>query len=156
MFMNFFKRLWKKIKRRTDETKFDLLVRYSDVAVKVTSVLKKFVDGKIDNFIVSQIPGKKDDALLAILESEVPKFATKVALINSIIKVGVDNEDPIIAIAEHVKNLNIEGKEEFYAKFAARLVLDIAEAKSDGKFEFAEVLSISQARFLELKEEGIL
>jgi hypothetical protein len=154
--MTFFRRLFKKIRRQTDETKFDLLVRYSDVSVKITAALKKFVDGKIDNFIVSQIPGVADDALLAILESEVPKFATKTALINGILKAGKGNQDPVLAIAKHIQGLHIEGKEEFYAKFAARLVLDIAEAKSDGVFEFAEVLSISQARFLELKQEGLL
>ena len=156
MCMTFFRRLFKKIRRQTDETKFDLLVRYSDVSVKITAALKKFVDGKIDNFIVSQIPGVADDALLAILESEVPKFATKTALINGILKAGKGNQDPVLAIAKHIQGLHIEGKEEFYAKFAARLVLDIAEAKSDGVFEFAEVLSISQARFLELKQEGLL
>lgn len=156
MCMSFFKRLWKKIRRQTDETKFDLLVRYSDVAVKVTAALKKFVDGKVDNFIVSQIPGEIDDALLALLESQIPKFATKIAIIDSIIKVGKNNQDPIVAIAKHIQKLKLEGKEEFYAKFAARLVLDITEAKSDGVFEFAEVLSISQARFLELKQEGLL
>jgi hypothetical protein len=154
--MSFFRRLFKKIRRQTDETKFDLLVRYSDVSVKITAALKKFVDGKIDNFIVSQIPGVSDDALLAILESQVPKFATKTALINGILKAGKGNQDPVLAIAKHIQGLHIEGKEEFYAKFAARLVLDIAEAKSDGVFEFAEVLSISQARFLELKQEGLL
>jgi hypothetical protein len=154
--MTFFRRLFKKIRRQTDETKFDLLVRYSDVSVKITAALKKFVDGKIDNFIVSQIPGVADDALLAILESEVPKFATKTALMNGILKAGKGNQDPVLAIAKHIQGLHIEGKEEFYAKFAARLVLDIAEAKSDGVFEFAEVLSISQARFLELKQEGLL
>lgn len=154
--MSFFRRLWNKIRRQTDETKFDLLVRYSDVAVKVTAALKKFVDGKVDNLIVSQIPGVADDALLAILESQVPKFATKTALINGIVKSGKGNQDPVVAIAKHIQALHIEGKEEFYAKFAARLVLDIAEAKSDGVFEFAEVLSISQARFLELKQKGLL
>lgn len=156
MCMSFFKKLWKKIKRQTNETKFDLIVRYSDAAVKVTSVLKKFVDGKLDNFIVSQIPGLVDDVILQILEEQVPKFATKTLLINSILNSGKNNQDPIVAIAKHIQGLHIEGKEEFYAKFAARLVLDIAEAKSDGKFEFAEVLSISQARFLELKQEGLL
>lgn len=154
--MSFFKRLWKKIRRQTDETKFDLLVRYSDVAVKVTAALKKFVDGKVDNFIVTQIPGEADDALLTLLEDQVPKFAMKTALINSILKAGKNNQDPVVAIAKHIQGLHLEGKEEFYAKFAARLVLDIAEAKADGKFEFAEVLSISQARFLELKQEGLL
>ena len=154
--MSFFKRLWKKIRRQTDETKFDLLVRYSDVAVKVTAALKKFVDGKVDNFIVTQIPGEADDAILALLEDQVPKFAMKTALVNSILKAGKNNQDPVVAIAKHIQGLHLEGKEEFYAKFAARLVLDIAEAKADGKFEFAEVLSISQARFLELKQEGLL
>jgi len=154
--MSFFKKLWNKIRRQTNETKFELLVRYSDVAVKVTAALKKFVDGKLDNFIVSQIPGTKDDALLALLEHVIPTFALKTALLNSIIKSGRGNHDPVLAIAKHVQGLHMEGKEEFYAKFAARLVLDIAEAKSDGKFEFAEVLSISQARFLELKQEGLL
>lgn len=156
MCMSFFKRLWKKIRRQTDETKFDLLVRYSDVSVKVTAALKKFVDGKVDNLIVSQIPGVADDALLAVLEELVPKFALKTALINSIIKAGKGNQDPLIAIAKHIQGLHMEGKEEFYAKFAARLVLDIAKAKEDGIFEFAEVLSISQTRFLELKQEGLL
>ena len=156
MCMSFFKKLWKKINRQTNETKFDLIVRYSDAAVKVTSVLKKFVDGKLDNFIVSQIPGLVDDVILQILEEQVPKFATKTLLINSILNSGKNNQDPIVAIAKHIQGLHIEGKEEFYAKFAARLVLDIAEAKSDGVFEFAEVLSISQARFLELKQEGLL
>ena len=154
--MSFFKRLWNKIRRQTDETKFDLLVRYSDVSVKVTAALKKFVDGKVDNFIVSQIPGVADDALLAVIEELVPKFALKTALFNSILKTGKGDPDPVLAIAKHIKNLHMEGKEEFYAKFAARLVLDIAKAKEDGIFEFAEVLSISQARFLELKQQGLL
>jgi hypothetical protein len=156
MCMSFFKRLLSKLKRQTNEKKFDVLVRYSDVAVKITAALKKFVDGKVDNFIASQIPGEKDDALVALLESLVPAFATKTAIVNSILKAGQKNNDPVVAIAKHVQGLHLEGKEEFYAKFAARLVLDIAEAKSDGKFEFAEVLAISQARFLELKQAGLL
>jgi hypothetical protein len=156
MCMSFFKKLWKKIKRQTDETRFDLLVRYSDAAVKVTAGLKKFVDGKIDNFIVSQIPGVADDLILSILEEKVPKFAAKTALINAVIKAGKGSQDPVVAIAKYVNGLHIEGKEEFYAKFAARLLMDIAEAKVDGKLEFAEVLSISQTRFLELKQAGKL
>jgi RNase P/RNase MRP subunit POP5 len=153
---NFFKDLWKKIRRQSDESRFDLLVRYSDVAVRVTSALKKFAEGKVDNFIVTAIAGNKGDAIWAIVESQIPHFATKTALVNGIIKSGKNNQDPVVAIAKYIQTLHIEGKEEFYAKFAARLVLDIAEAKSDGKFEFAEVLSISQARFLELKKEGLL
>lgn len=133
-----------------------MLVRYSDVAVKVTSALKKFVEGKADNFIASQIPGVGDDAFVALLENVVPKFAAKTAIVNGILKAGKNNEDPMIAIAKHIQGLHLEGKEEFYAKFAARLAIDFAEAKKDGKIEFAEIMSISQARFLELKQEGLL
>lgn len=154
--MTFFKKLLSRIKKQTNETRFDVIVRYSDAAVKITSLLKKFVDGKVDNFIVTQIPGLADDALLAILENQVPKFAAKTAMVNSILKAGKNNEDPVKAIAQYVNTLRIAGQEEFYAKFAARLVLDIAEAKSDGVFEFAEVMAISQTRFLELKQAGKL
>jgi ribosome-associated translation inhibitor RaiA len=154
--MTFFKGLLKRIRRRTDETKFDLLLRYSDAAVKITAQLKKFVDGKVDNFIAAQIPGVKDDILVAIMESLIPRFALKVAILNGVLKAGQKNQDPVVAIAKYINSLHIEGKEEFYAKFAARLVLDIAEAKSDGVFEFAEAMSISQTRFLELKQAGLL
>lgn len=156
MCMSFFKRLLSKLKRQTNEKKFDALVRYSDVAVKITAALKKFVDGKVDNFIASQIPGEKDDALVALLESLVPAFATRVAILNGILKAGQKNNDPVVAIARHIQGLPLEGKEEFYAKFAARLALDITKAKEDGVFEFAEGLAISQARFLELKQAGLL
>lgn len=154
--MTLIKRLLGKLKRQANETRFDLIVRYSDAAVKVTSLLKKFAEGKVDNFIVSAIPGVEDDIVWAIVESQVPQFAMKTALVNSILKAGQKDKDPVVAIAKYINTLKIEGKEEFYAKFAARLVLDIAEAKSDGKFEFAEVLAISQARFLELKQAGKL
>ena len=156
MCMSFFKRLLSRLKRQTNEKKFDALVRYSDVAVKITAALKKFVDGKVDNFIASQIPGEKDDALVALLESLVPAFATRMVILNGILKAGQKNSDPVAAIAKHINGLHLEGKEEFYAKFAARLALDITKAKEDGVFEFAEVLAISQARFLELKQEGLL
>jgi len=154
--MNFFKKLLSRLKRQTNETRFDVVIRYSDASVKITSLLKKFVEGKVDNFIVAQIPGVADDALLALLESQIPRFALKTAMINNILKAGKNNEDPVKAIARYVNTLRIEGQEEFYAKFAARLVLDIIEAKSDGVFEFAEVLAISQIRFLELKQAGKL
>lgn len=154
--MSFFKKLLSKLKRQTNEKKFDVLVRYSDVAVKITAALKKFVDGKVDNFIATQIPGEKDDALIALLESLVPAFATKMAILNGVLKAGQKNNDPVVAIAKHIQGLHLEGKEEFYAKFAARLALDIAKAKEDGVFEFAEGLAISQARFLELKQAGVL
>lgn len=154
--MTFFKKLLSRIKKQTNETRFDVIVRYSDAAVKITSLLKKFVDGKVDNFIVTQIPGLADDALLAILENQVPKFAAKTAMVNNILKAGSNNQDPIKAISQYVNSLRVTGQEEFYAKFAARLVLDIAEAKSDGVFEFAEVMAISQTRFLELKQSGKL
>lgn len=154
--MSFFKKLLSKLKRQTNEKKFDVLVRYSDVAVKITAALKKFVDGKVDNFIATQIPGEKDDALVALLESLVPTFATKTAILNGILKAGQKNNDPVVAIAKHIQGLHLEGKEEFYAKFAARLALDIAKAKEDGVFEFAEGLAISQARFLELKQAGVI
>jgi len=156
MCMNFFKKLLSRLKRQTNETRFDVVIRYSDASVKITSLLKKFVEGKVDNFIVAQIPGVADDALLALLESQIPRFALKTAMINNILKAGKNNEDPVKAIARYVNTLRIEGQEEFYAKFAARLVLDIIEAKSDGVFEFAEVLAISQIRFLELKQAGKL
>lgn len=156
MCMSFFKRLLSKLKRQTNEKKFDALVRYSDVAVKITAALKKFVDGKVDNFIASQIPGEKDDVLVALLESLVPAFATRVAILNGILKAGQKNNDPVVAIAKHIQGLHLEGQEEFYAKFAARLALDITKAKEDGVFEFAEGLAISQARFLELKQAGLL
>ena len=154
--MTFFKKLLSRIKKQTNETRFDVIVRYSDAAVKITSLLKKFVDGKVDNFIVTQIPGLADDALLAILENQVPKFAAKTAMVNNILKAGSNNQDPVKAISQYVNSLRVTGQEEFYAKFAARLVLDIAEAKSDGVFEFAEVMAISQTRFLELKQAGKL
>ena len=156
MCMTWIKNLLKKLKKNTSETRFDMIVRYSDIAVRVTSALKKFAEGKLDNFIVSAIPGTKDDVVWAIVESQIPHFAMKTALVNSILKAGQKNQDPVVAIAKYINTLSIQGKEEFYAKFAARLVLDIAEAKSDGKFEFAEVLAISQARFLELKQAGKL
>ena len=156
MCMTWIKNLLKKLKKNTSETRFDMIVRYSDIAVRVTSALKKFAEGKLDNFIVSAIPGTKDDVVWAIVESQIPHFAMKTALVNSILKAGQKNQDPVVAIAKYINTLSIQGKEEFYAKFAARLVLDITEAKSDGKFEFAEVLAISQARFLELKQAGKL
>ena len=156
MCMTWIKNLLKKLKKNTSETRFDMIVRYSDIAVRVTSALKKFAEGKLDNFIVSAIPGTKDDVVWAIVESQIPHFAMKTALVNSILKAGQKNQDPVVAIAKYINTLSILGKEEFYAKFAARLVLDITEAKSDGKFEFAEVLAISQARFLELKQAGKL
>lgn len=154
--MTWIKKLLGKLKKQTNETRFDLLIRYSDAAVKVTSLLKKFAEGKVDNFIVSLIPGIKDDVVWAVVESQIPHFAMKTALVNNILKAGQKDKDPIVAIAKYIKTLKIEGQEEFYVKFAARLVLNIAEAKSDGKFEFAEVLAISQARFLELKQAGKL
>jgi hypothetical protein len=154
--MSVFKKVFTWVKKQISRDRLEMLVLYSDVAVKVTSGLKKFVDGKVDNFIASQIPGIQDDALVALLEHVVPKFALKVAIVNSILRAGQKNQDPVLAIAKHINQLSIEGKEEFYAKFAARLVIDITEAKSDGVFEFAEVLAISQARFLELKQAGLL
>jgi len=156
MCMSVFKKVFTWVKKQVSRDRFEMLVLYSDVAVRVTTAFKKFVDGKVDNFIASQIPGVKDDALVALLENVVPKFALKVAIVNSILRAGQKNQDPVLAIAKHINQLPIEGKEEFYAKFAARLVIDIAEAKSDGVFEFAEVLAISQARFLELKQAGLL
>jgi hypothetical protein len=156
MCMTWIKKLLGKLKKNTSETRFDMIVRYSDVAVRVTSLLKRFAEGKLDNFIVSLIPGTKDDVVWAIVESQIPHFAMKTALVNSILKAGQKDKDPVVAIAKYINTLKIEGQEEFYAKFAARLVLDIAEARSDGKFEFAEVLAISQARFLELKQAGKL
>jgi ribosome-associated translation inhibitor RaiA len=157
MCMSVFKKVFTWVKKQVvSRDRFEMLVLYSDVAVKITAALKKFVDGKVDNFIASQIPGVKDDALVALLENVVPKFALKVAIVNSILRAGQKNQDPVLAIAKHINSLSMEGKEEFYAKFAARLVIDIAEAKSDGVFEFAEVLAISQARFLELKQAGLL
>lgn len=156
MRIKWFKRALNWIKGQHEKDKLDRLIAYSDVSVKVTAALKKFVDGKIDNLIASQIPGVGDDAFVAMLESLVPKFAFKTALINGILKAGQDDSNPLLSIANHIKELNWEGKEEFYAKFAARLVIDIAKAKEDGVFEFAEVMSISQARFLELKAEGII
>lgn len=154
--MTWIKNLFNKLKRQTSEKRFDAIVRYSDVAVKVTSLLKKFAEGKVDNFIVASIPGIKDDIAWSVVESQLPKFAMKTALVNSILKAAQKDKDPVVAIAKYINTLNIQGQEEFYAKFAARFVLDIAEAKSDGKFEFAEVLAISQARFLELKQAGLL
>jgi len=156
MRLEWFKRAFGWVKKQDKKDKLDKLIVYSDVSVKVTAALKKFVEGKVDNFIASQIPGVKDDAFVALMESLIPRFALKTAILNGILRAGQKGSDPVVAIAQYINGLQLEGKEEFYAKFGARLALDIAEAKSDGKFEFAEAMAISQAKFLELKEAGII
>jgi len=153
--MKWFNKIFNSIKSRINKT-LTLLKDNSDVAVLVTAQLKKFVEGKTDNFIASAIPGVKDDLLVALLERVIPPFAEKVAIAHEILKASKENKDVPTEIAKYILTLNNEMKEEFYAKFAARLVLDIAEAKKDGKFTFAEAMAISQIRFLELKEAGLL
>ncbi len=155
--MNWFKNLWGKIKGIfSDKRKLDVLIKASDISVKVTSVLKKFVEGEVDNFIAKAIPGEKDDQVVEILENTVPQFAKKMVVVNGILKTIRGDEQVANALKKHIAGLHLEGKEEFYANFAARLAMDIAKAKEDGKIEFAEVMAISQARFIELRKEGIL
>jgi hypothetical protein len=126
---------------------FELLRNNASLAVEVTNRLKTIVESGTAGTVVELIPGKADDAALAVLRKVLPIVANKLALVFGALKENANNADAVEAIIEKLKALSPELRGSFYLAFSAEL----SAALSDGKISLAEAASLAQMLYIEAK-----
>lgn len=126
----------------------EYLKRNSATAVKVTEVLKKYVESNIADVAVGLIPGDVDNVILIQLRKIVPEVTIKVALGHNIIQASTIPSEALGKIIEYLKSLGKEGRTAFWISFAAEVNMALA----DGKLTFTEAVILSQLAYKEFYE----
>lgn len=127
---------------------FDLFRLNSEVAVKITSILKKYVEDPASDLIVSIIPGDIDNIILAKLKKVLPVVLEKVSLAHGILLSSETDSDVVSAVIDHLKSISPELRAAFWVSFSGELNV----ALSDGKLSFAEAVALAQLVYINSKK----
>lgn len=127
----------------------EYLKKNSAMAVKVTELLKKYVESPISDVAVNIIPGELDNAALIALRKVVPDVVVRVAIFHGIVQSSVVPSEAIDKILLYLKSMNKEARAGFWITFAAQINM----ALSDGKLTFNEAVILSQLVYKEFYEQ---
>jgi hypothetical protein len=125
----------------------NFLVERGNVAVKVTDIVKSFIENPAVDLVVSLTPTKKDDLILMKAKKLIPKVSLQIGMAMAIISEAEAAENEAEAFSKVLayvsSNLPEDGKAIFYRELSGR----VAEALSDGTVSTAEAISIVQLIF---------
>jgi len=121
----------------------------SGIAVRVTQMLKIFVESPLADEIVNIIPLDYDDEILKVLRVHVPVVANKMAILHNIMNQTTDGADAVNKIINYLKTLKPDARISFWVMFAGELNV----ALSDGKLSLNESLILTQLVYKEIYEK---
>jgi hypothetical protein len=139
-------KIWRSVKNAYERltSKAEELI---PIAIKIVEGVKKVMDSKVDDVILSivkdAIPGDADDILIdkitSVVEKWLPKILLELTLTQAII--GIENKnEQLQAILERLKLSSDEAQGIFYHGLCSLII----EKLSDGKIEWSEAVVISE------------
>jgi diaminopimelate epimerase len=123
---------------------FALLVKNSKIAVEVVENFKLILNSPVVDILVAITPTAWDDVNKEKIRKGFAEVVIKVGILHNIIQAS---DNPTVALQkmkEYLESISPELHKDWWAKFAA----EFAGYLSDGKFEYAELMSTSQAIWL--------
>jgi len=124
---------------------FDMLKKYSGVAVEITNTLKKIVESPVVSTVVHLTPTNVDNQILYHSTGIIRKVALQMAVAHSIIQLSTAHTDVVAGIVDHLRSLNPEARVGFWIEFAGR----VNHAFADGKMSFPEAVALAQLVYAE-------
>lgn len=125
-----------------------ILRKTAPLSVKVTNILKKVVEGELDNFAVALLNIKEVTIAHALLEKNIDSIAFKAAVFSLILSEDVKDSVTIDNVIEKLKELEPKLRANFWIRFAAELNIYL----EDGKITLSEALAGTQIAFEAYKE----
>jgi len=110
------------------------------ISVMVVNVLKEVVEAGYGDVLVNLTKTKIDNQVLEFLKVWIPKIAMELAVTEVLINAGSTDSEIISALAGWLAKQNLSVRATFYAGFAAKLNIALA----DGKISFSEGISLGQ------------
>ena len=128
----------------------EILVDRGQIAIKVTNIVKDFIENPAVDLVVALTPNKKDDVLLARAKVLVPKILIQIGMAMAIVQKAEAESDPEVAYSVVLSYISTklpeDGKAIFYRELSGR----IAQALSDGNMSVAESIGLVQLIFKKL------
>jgi len=128
----------------------EILVDRGQIAIKVTNIVKDFIENPAVDLVVALTPNKKDDVLLARAKVLVPKILVQIGMAMAIVQKAEAESDPEVAYSVVLSYISTklpeDGKAIFYRELSGR----IAQALSDGNMSVAESIGLVQLIFKKL------
>jgi len=120
------------------------------IAIKVTNIVKDFIENPAVDLVVALTPNKKDDVLLARAKVLVPKILVQIGMAMAIVQKAEAESDPEVAYSVVLSYISTklpeDGKAIFYRELSGR----VAQALSDGNMSVAESIGLVQLIFKKL------
>ncbi len=111
----------------------EILVDRGQIAIKVTNIVKDFIENPAVDLVVALTPNKKDDVLLARAKVLVPKILVQIGMAMAIVQKAEAESDPEVAYSVVLSYISTklpeDGKAIFYRELSGR----VAQALSDGR-----------------------
>jgi hypothetical protein len=128
----------------------EILVDRGQIAIKVTNIVKDFIENPAVDLVVALTPNKKDDVLLARAKVLVPKILVQIGMAMAIVQKAEAESDPEVAYSVVLSYISTklpeDGKAIFYRELSGR----VAQALSDGNISTAESIVLVQLIFKNL------
>jgi len=128
----------------------EILVDRGQIAIKVTNIVKDFIENPAVDLVVALTPNKKDDVLLARAKVLVPKILVQIGMAMAIVQKAEAESDPEVSYSVVLSYISTklpeDGKAIFYRELSGR----IAQALSDGNMSVAESIGLVQLIFKKL------
>ena len=128
----------------------EILVDRGQIAIKVTNIVKDFIENPAVDLVVALTPNKKDDVLLARAKVLVPKILVQIGMAMAIVQKAEAESDPEVAYSVVLSYISTklpeDGKAIFYRELSGR----VAQALSDGNMSVAESIGLVQLIFKKL------
>jgi hypothetical protein len=128
----------------------EILVDRGQIAIKVTNIVKDFIENPAVDLVVALTPNKKDDVLLARAKVLVPKILVQIGMAMAIVQKAEAESDPEVAYSVVLSYISTklpeDGKAIFYRELSGR----VAQALSDGNISTAESIGLVQLIFKKL------
>lgn len=128
---------------------YNKLKKNSDLAVRITNELKKYVENPFVDVAVNITPWAMDNAILITLRKVIPQVAYKVAIAHRILHESANPNEAVGNIITELRNFTKDTKKAFWVQFAAELNI----ALNDGKISFAEAVILTQMVYIEFYDK---
>ena len=125
----------------------DFALEHSKQAVVFLQAIKSGIDTNtfksIKDLVVTLIPGTIDDtvinAIVAVLDEDIPKACTALNIVYDAAEQGTDAEK-LAAVMQGISNATTDQKAKIYTELAGKIALQL----SDGKLSWGEILQDTQ------------
>lgn len=132
--------------KREQEDLFEEASLKAEDAVKLIDIIKSTVENPSADFFVSLTNSQKDDKLLELSRTVLPKVAHKMGVMRGVIDESATPLQALYSVIKYLRSIQKPARRSWWIEFSAEL----AGALLDGKLSFPELISLTQMIFKKL------